>query len=172
MKREEAKRVTLKKRLLKLIPVYGSYRIEEDLREWDRVIREEAQENLSYGIQVLINLIESALMRRDRELIEASESLREKIKILRENIKTQGAGYFPRFSPIKIDSKVLEKTIDIDSYIVEKTGSIKNNLLAIAENEDPGELISDLRSVTFQIYDVRDLLEDRRDLIRSGLMEE
>jgi len=172
LKREEAKRVTLKKRLLKLIPVYGSYRIEEDLREWDRAIREEAYENLSTGIHALINLIESALMRRDRELIEASESLRERLQLLREETKTQGAGYFPRFSPIKIDGKALERTIDIDSDIVEKTDAIKNKLMLISGEEEPEMIINSLKGMSSQIYRVRVLLEDRRDLLRSGLVEE
>jgi cobyrinic acid a,c-diamide synthase len=171
MAAERAKRMDLKKRLLGLIPTYGRYKIEEGMREWDRGIRDEAVTYLTKSEEVLNDVLGVAVSKRDREMIAAIEESRRDVHTLKERIKTQAYGYFPRFSEIKINREALGKMLDVDDEILDHASKLsasleaKRNNLAMEESFDPYE-------VKRALQPIGELVMERERISRTGLVEE
>jgi len=172
---EKAKRSGLRKKILGLIPVYGHYKLEEELREWDRSVRDEAVFYLSKGEALLVNMLETAVTTRDRNVITRIEKSRKNLHTVKEKIKTQTYGYFPRFSPIKIDKKVLGSVLDLDEEIVSKSQNIKEKLQALLNKFEGGaekEAILDLQDVEGSLQPIDSLLSKRFETLRTAVLEE
>ncbi len=171
MAAERAKRMNLRGRLLGLIPTFGRYKVEEGIREWDRSIRDEAVTHLTKSEEVLNDFLRVVVSKRDREMIAAIEESRRGVHTLKERIKTQAYGYFPRFSEIKINKGALERMLDVDDEILNQASKLsasleaKRNNLAMEESFDPFE-------VKRAIQPIGELVMERERLARTGLVEE
>ena len=160
---DRARRKGLRERLLGLIPVYGHYKLEEEMREWDRSVRDEAVSVLEKSEQFLISHMEEAVNTRDRARITSLESCRSDIHMLREKIKTQAYGYAPRYTPVKVNRSVLEDVLDLDEEIVADTRIIHGIL-------DAGT--PDYPKISNHLEKAGELLKKREKLLRTGLLEE
>ncbi|MBN1682424.1 hypothetical protein JW865_02600 [Candidatus Bathyarchaeota archaeon] len=167
---EKAKRMTLRKRILEFIPGYGHYKIEEELREWDRSVRDEAVKYLTECESSLNNLLKRAVDKRNRELIRSLEDSRKDIHLVKDRIKTQAYSYFPMMSPIKIDKKVLEKIIDIDDSIVQHSEKLYSSLKTYTENLLGEENFNNIE-IKRSLQPLDQLLLERERLSRTGFSE-
>jgi hypothetical protein len=112
--------------------VYGAYKVEEELREWDRSVRDEAVLYLTQGEKQLTTLLEHAVTLRDRAMIARIERTRKQAHGVKEQLRTAVAGYFPRFSPIQIREerargRPLSVMLDEKSHHQMITGQIPMN---------------------------------------------
>ena len=164
----------LKDKLLRLIPVYGAYKVEEELREWDRSVRDEAIMHLTRSEDSLLSMLEKAVQKRDRDMISQIESSRKDIHTVKERVKTSTYGYFPRQSPIKIKEEALKEALDMDEKIVEgaKSISCKVDVLSSRFVGSEKEVLMDLDELGVSIKSIRGLLLRRNILFRKGSSEE
>ena len=160
---DRARRKGLREHILELIPVYSHYKLEEEMREWDRSVRDEAVSVLEKSEQFLVSQMEEAVNIRDRARITSLESCRSDLHMLREKIKTQAYGYAPRYTPVKIDRKILEDVLDLDEEIVSDTRIIHG----ILEAGTP-----DYAKISSHLENAGGLLKKREKLLRTGLLEE
>lgn len=163
----------LKDKLLRLIPVYGAYKVEEELREWDRSVRDEAVLHLSGAEENLLTMLESAVSKRDRDMISKIERSRRDIHILKEKIKTSPYGYFPRFSPIKIREDVLKEALDLDEEIVDIAHSLSMKVEALSSrfSGSEKEVLMDLNELGKDLQSIQENLGKRNVLLRKGFSE-
>jgi phosphate uptake regulator len=170
---ERAKREGFRRKLLGLVPVYGHYRIEEDLREWDRSVREEALSHLKHCEELLIDALDVAVTNRNREAASAIETGREAIHAMGERIRTQAYGYFPRFSPIKVDKRVLGEALDIDEKVVGRAKALLRDLEdSLTDFESDPDSPPNLRVIEKGLQPIEELVSRRMRLLRTGVSEE
>ena len=172
---EKAKRLGLREKILRFVPVYGHYKLEEELREWDRSIRDEAVFYLSKGENLLVNMLETAVAKRDRDSIARIEKGRKNLHTIKEKIRTQAYGYFPRFSPTKIDKKVLKGVLDLDEEIVSKSKNIHGKLQALLNKFEGGtekEAILDFQDIASSLQPIDAMLSKRYKTLRTGVLED
>jgi hypothetical protein len=167
-------RTSLKNKLIRLIPIYGAYKAEEELREWDRSIRDEAILHLKRSEERIRSMLEKAVKDRDRTLISKVESARKKIHNIKENIKTATYGYFPRSSPIKIKESTLKNALEMDENIVKLAQGIYNKIEVLSNKfqDKSKEAIFDLEQIYPEIRVIQDYLTKRKLLFRKGHLEE
>ena len=167
-------RSSIKSKLLRIIPIYGAYKVEEELREWDRSIRDEAILHLKRSENEILSMLEKAVKKRDRDIISQIESARKKLHNVKENVKTATYGYFPRSSPIKIKEPALRNALEMDENIVKVTQVIFNKI-EVLSNKFKGsnkEVIMDLAQINSEINDIQNHLTKRKLLFRKGNLEE
>lgn len=171
MAAEHAKRIGLKKRLLGAIPTFGRYKIEEGIREWDRSIRDEAVTHFTKSEETLNYVLGVAVSKRDRKMIAAIEESRRDVHALKERIKTQAYGYFPRFSEIKINRGALERMLDVDDEILNHASKLSSSLEAKRNNLAMDESF-DQYEVKRALQPIGELVLERERIARTGLVEE
>jgi hypothetical protein len=159
-----SKLAALKAKIIRSIPVYGHYREEEDLREWDRSVRDEAIASLNDAERSIARLLSDAVQKRDRNSIGKIESLRKECRSRRETIRTAAYAFWPRFSPIKIDGNVLTSVLNLDESVLQECDGIR-----VALQSPVGTWETDL-SGRFKKMD--NLLNSRMRLLRTGKVEE
>jgi len=159
---------------LRLIPVYGAYKVEEELREWDRSVRDETVLHLTRAEESLLSMLEMAVERRDRDTISRIERSRRDIHSIKEKVRTATYGYFPRFSPIKIKEDALKEALNIDEEIVDNVKSISDKVDVLSNKFEGSEreVLMDLEELGVNIKTIRDYLSRRRILLRIGVSEE
>lgn len=167
-------RVSIKNKLLRIIPIYGAYKVEEELREWDRSIRDEAILHLKRSEDGILSILEKAVKNRDRDIISQIESARKKLHFVKENVKTATYGYFPRSSPIKIKETELKNALEMDENIVKLTQVIFNKIEVISNKFEGSnkEVVMDLEQIYPEINEIQDHLAKRKLLFRKGNLEE
>ena len=171
---EKISKESLKEKILKYIPGYGHYKLEENLREWNRSIRDESDLFLSNCEKILMNILDFAVSKRDRNSINQIENIRKKIHMLKETINTQTYGYFPSFSVIKIDQEVLKSIINTDEKILENCKNLKNKLSNIEKKYNSGfekEAILDLTDILQELNPIDSLIAERYEMARTGLVD-
>jgi predicted class III extradiol MEMO1 family dioxygenase len=163
----------LREKILRIIPIYGAYKVEEELREWDRSVRDESILYLSESEDHLHVMLEKAVKRRDKETISQIEDVRKKIHSIKERVKTSTYGYFPRQSPIKIKENTLKTALAMDEQIVNesKRMSEKTDILSSKFTGTEKEILMDLNELG-NIKTINDLLLKRKLLFRKGQLEE
>jgi len=158
-----SKLYALKAKIARSIPVYGHYREEEDLREWDRSVRDEAITSLNDAERSIARLLSDAVQKRDKETIVKIENLRKECRSRRETIRTAAYGFWPRFSPIKIDGRLLSSVLNLDEVLLQECDGIRATLQNQADAWE-----TDL-SGRFKKID--ELLNSRIRLFRTGKVE-
>jgi len=167
------KKSGLKERLLRSIPVLGHYKIEEDIREWDRSIRDEAVHNITLAEDGLMSMLERAVDRRDRDIIAQIERSRKDLHMAKEKVNVAPYGYFPRSSPIKIQEEDLRAMLDIDEEIVDKTRSISEKIHSLSSRFEgrENESLMDLKLLGEDLSSIVELTSKRTLLLRKGSTE-
>lgn len=168
------RRTGLRDKLLRYIPVYGAYKVEEELREWDRSVRDEAVLYLTRGEAQLTTLLEHAVTLRDRAMIARIERTRKHAHALKEQIRTAAAGYFPRFSSIQIREDALREALDLDEHIVQQTQTFAAKLAVLAQRfaGDETAVLLDLDELHTELGQIQTQLTHRAVLFRTGSVEE
>jgi predicted class III extradiol MEMO1 family dioxygenase len=163
----------LKEKIIRIIPIYGAYKVEEELREWDRSIRDESILYLTESEDNLHVMLQKGVKRRDKETISQIEDTRKRIHSIKEKIKTSTYGYFPRQSPIKIKETTLNTALSIDEQIVNESKAIseKTDILSSKFTGTEKEILMDLNELE-NIKTINDLLLRRKLLFRRGQLEE
>jgi hypothetical protein len=162
----QAKRAGIRERLLRLVPVYGHYRIEEDLREWDRSVRDESVDILTNAETSIARLLSDAANTRDRETLLKFDMLRKELHLLKDKIRISAYGYFPRFGPIKINEQVLKQVLDTDSEIVHKCTILEEHVRNLTKETNEASL---KEIVSHWVTPVDDLVTQRSKLVRRGI---
>lgn len=170
----DMKRTRLRDKLLRYIPVYGAYKVEEELREWDRSVRDEAVLYLTRGEAQLTALLEHAVTLRDRAMIARIERIRKLTHGVKEQLRTAVAGYFPRFSPIQIREEALREALDLDERIVQQTQTFAAKLAVLAQRFAGNEtaVLLDLDGLHTALGQIQTHLTRRAVLFRTGSVEE
>jgi len=169
---EKSKHEGLRQKILRYIPIYGHYKLEEELREWYRSIRDNSLYHLSKTEDLINNMLEVEVSKRDRDSISKIEKSRRNIHIIKERIKTQTYGFFPSKSPIKIDKEILENILDVDEEIVLQSQKIFDKIQSIKNKYDTGsesEAIYDLTDSMVFISSIDSLLTRHFELLRTGI---
>jgi len=124
---------SLKAKIIRLIPGYGHYRIEEDLREWDRAVRDEALLLLKQAEKEVERVFQYYVPGRDMDRIRLLNEGRKDIRSTRETIRTSAYGFWPSFSALKINEKALIAVLDIDEDILTESRKLADDLLQRAD---------------------------------------
>lgn len=169
----------LRKKIIRAIPIYGHYREEEDLREWDRSIRDESITSLQRAEKQIESMLPFWVAERDRSKISAIESLRGNIRSRRETIRTSAYGFWPRLSPIKIDGTVLNAVLDVDENVLSTCDQLLNQVTqevgkmrTISDKEEQTKAFGDLEAlVSNHINSVDSLISRRLGMLRTGKVE-
>ena len=175
MSSEKVKRKSIRQKILQFVPVIGHYKLEEEIREWDRSIRDESIDVMENCENILDKILESLVNARKRDSIIELEKSRKRVYKLKETIRTQTYGYFPSKSYIKIDRKNLETVFSIDEEITKSLRKFLEKLQAIFEKFERGsdtEALMDLSEGLSALNEADNLISKRSNIIRSGVESE
>jgi hypothetical protein len=173
------KRLTsLKTKIIRLIPGYGHYRIEEDLREWDRAVRDQALISLKEAEKAVESVFQYYVPSRDLGRIRLLEESRKDIRSTKETIRTSAYGFWPSFSGLKINEKALVNVLDIDESILSESRKLADDLLqgakylvSVQSEEDRTAKLTEFVSAVQEILgNVADLISKRSQLLRTGIL--
>ena len=158
---------TLTQKIMKLIPGWRGYRIKEERRNADRILRDQLVSRLR-RTQETINEIRREIV--DNELEGAYnliDSLSSRTERLISEIERASYGYRPFFDAIKIKEDDLLAMLKFDTWFVEKVQEFDRLCSEVlnAIVEDPSKVISQIRELRSMVTEMLSKWKDRKDVI-------
>ncbi|MCS7126326.1 MAG: hypothetical protein NZ929_05395 [Aigarchaeota archaeon] len=170
---EKIKReMTLLEKILSYIPGYRGYKEKEIRRESDRLVRMEAANRLKEAKEIirmkLTDLVNSKKI-EDKDISKLDIFLSRLDRVL-YRIERAPAGYAGLFDVVKVKEDKLDKVLENDLKLIEKTVKIKELAREFEEIEVREELLRSLDEILEYIQDVEEIVDKRSEVFR-GLSE-
>lgn len=147
---------TLTQKIMKLVPGWRGYRIKEERRNADRILRDQIVSRLRRS-KDKIEDIRSAIVENDlEESYTTIDSLTSRTEKLISQIEHADYGYRPFFDAIKIKEDDLMNMLKYDTWFVEQVQAFDqrcDDVLTLIE-DDPDEAIGhikDLRKIASEM---------------------
>ena len=158
---------------MRIIPIYGVKKAQEELRQWDRSIRDETILHLKRSEDWIISMLEKAVKDRDKNIISKIESTRKKIQNIKENVKSTTYDIFPSSSSIKIKKSTLKHALEMDEKIVKRTKVVYKKIETLSDTfqDKSKEVIMDLEQIYPEIRVIQDQLTKRKLYFKKENLE-
>ena len=158
---------TLTQKIMKLIPGWRGYRIKEERRNADRILRDQLVSRLR-RTQETINEIRREVV--DNELEGAYsliDSLGSRTERLISEIERASYGYRPFFDAIKIKEDDLLAMLKFDTWFVEKIQEFDRRCSEVLDAimEDPSKVVRQIRELRSMVTEMLSKWKDRKDVI-------
>ncbi|MEM0073829.1 MAG: hypothetical protein QW364_05445 [Thermoplasmatales archaeon] len=158
------------KRIQLIFPGYHGYRVNEDLRDADIILKDELYKRMLNCIGKLKTAEQALVGRGSFNLLEYFGPLRSKIQTAAEDVKHHGAGYTGISPPIRVDAKKISSLYDLDMKIFEKIQGIEyavDSLLKSCLSGNPD--ISSFSNIDSLVNEVTSLNNSRDSLLYGGV---
>lgn len=158
---------TLTQKIMKLVPGWRGYRIKEERRNADRILRDQIISRLRRS-QDKIEDIRSAVV--DTELESAYktvDSLTSRTERLISQIEHADYGYRPFFDAIKIKEDDLMNMLRYDTWFVDQVQVFDQNCedALILVEDDPDEAIGHIKDLRKMVSQMNRKWKDREQVI-------
>jgi hypothetical protein len=158
------------KKIQLIFPGYHGYRINEDLRDADIILKDELYKRM-LGIIDQLKGGEAALVRngifKNLDLLGLSRS---KMQTSAENLKHHGAGYSGISAPVRVTTQKISALYDLDMKIFDQIQSLESSVRAFIAGCEAGNLdIAKLQGVNAALANIDDLNNSRDRLLYGGV---
>ncbi|MCL4447715.1 MAG: hypothetical protein M0Z77_03775 [Thermoplasmatales archaeon] len=158
------------KKIQLLFPGYHGYRINEDLRDADVILKDELYKKM---LDVITNLKtgESSLVSAGQfKGLESIGALRSRIQSAAEIVKHHGAGYSGISAPIRVDAKKISALYDLDMKIFDQIQNLQKSMnLFVQECMSGGIDQSKMQDIISTLSAITDLNNSRETLLYGGV---
>jgi hypothetical protein len=158
------------KKIQLVFPGYHGYRVNEDLRDADVILKDELYKKM---LDVISNLKEgeSSLVSSGKFAgLESIGTLRSRIQTAAETIKHHGTGYSGISAPVRVDAKKISSLYDLDMKIFEQIQSLMNLMNAFVQNCANGNIDqSKLQGINATLSAITSLNNSRETLLYGGV---
>jgi hypothetical protein len=143
---------TLMQKIMKLVPGWRGYRIKEERRNADRILRDQIVNRLRQSQDKIQDIRTAVVEKEIEEVYTLVESLSSRTEKLISEIEHASYGYRPYFDEIHIDKKDLETMLKFDAWFADNVQAFDkqcDDILMLVE-DDADEAtghIKDLRKV-------------------------
>jgi hypothetical protein len=158
------------KKIQLIFPGYHGYRVNEDLRDADVILKDELYKKM---LDVITNLKagESSLVGNGQfKGLESIGAVRSKIQTAAEAVKHHGAGYSGISAPIRVDAKKISALYDLDMKIFEQMQNLWNAVNGFVQDCASGNFNQGkLQEVGSVVSVITDLNNSRENLLYGGV---
>jgi len=158
------------KKIQLIFPGYHGYRVNEDLRDADIILKDELYKKM---LDVITNLKagESSLVSNGQfKGLELIGAIRSKIQTAAEVVKHHGAGYSGISAPIKVDAKKISSLYDLDMKIFEQIGNLGDAVTSFVKDCESGSFNQmKLQEVGSVVSVITSLSKSRENLLYGGV---
>jgi hypothetical protein len=158
------------KKIQLIFPGYHGYRVNEDLRDADIILKDELYKKM---LDVITNLKagESSLVSNGQfKGLELIGAIRSKIQTAAEVVKHHGAGYSGISAPIKVDAKKISSLYDLDMKIFEQIGNLGDAVTSFVKDCESGSFNQmKLQEVGSVVSVITSLNKSRENLLYGGV---
>lgn len=158
------------KRIQLIFPGYHGYRVNEDLRDADIILKDELYKNMLDVINQL-KFAESDLVRNgifvDLDLIGESRS---KIQTAAEKVKHHTGGYSGISAPVKVDAQKISSLYDLDMKIFDQIKNLSNSVNLLLQGCSTGSFDKEkLKDINSAVSSIQDINESREKMLYGGV---
>ena len=149
-------------RLMLIIPGYRGYKLREQRREADRIVRDYIYRSLERSRDDLMGCFESLSDAKASELIEPMNRLIARVDTMAEKINRASYGYSGFFDSIKVEEPELDNMLAYDTQLMDLVRKINDSTTSFKNDLTQGKL--ETARTTQQALDATiDILESAFD---------
>ncbi len=158
------------KKIQFIFPGYHGYRVNEDLRDADIILKDELYKKM-LGIIDNLKDGEKALVSKGMfNNLESIGSARSRIQTAAENIRHHGAGYTGFSPPVRVNARKISDLYDLDMKIFEKIQNLDSTVKLFVQSCESGTMDqARLDGVNSSISAISDLNNSRENLLYGGV---
>ncbi|MGC8644905.1 MAG: hypothetical protein ACP5UO_01395 [Thermoplasmata archaeon] len=158
------------KKIQLIFPGYHGYRVNEDLRDADVILKDELYKRMLNCISKLKEA-EQALVRNGIfKNLDYFGSLRSKMQTAAEAVKHHAAGYTGISPPVRVDAKKISSLYDLDMKIFEKIQGIEGAVDSLLKSCVSGNGdFSGLTMIQALVDEITSLNTSRDTLLYGGV---
>ena len=158
---------TLTQKIMKLIPGWRGYRIKEERRNADRILRDQIVSRLRRSADKIEDIRAAVVEEEIEDAYKTVDSLMSRTEKLISQIEHADYGYRPFFDAIKIKEDDLENMLRYDTWFIEQVQAFDQNcddaLVFVEDDADKASgHIKDLRKM---ISEMNRKWKDREQVI-------
>jgi len=127
-------------RLMLIVPGYRGYKLREQRREADRIVRDYAYRALEHSRDDLMNCFQSLSDAKATELAEPMNRLIARLDTIAEKINRASYGYSGFFDSIKVEEPELENMLAYDSQLMDMVRKINEATTSFKTDLTQGKL--------------------------------
>ncbi len=158
------------KKIQLIFPGYHGYRINEDLRDADVILKDELYKKM---LDVIANLKtgESSLVSAGQfKGLESIGALRSRIQTAAEVVKHHGAGYSGISAPVRVDAKKISALYDLDMKIFEQIQDLQGKMDSFVQDCASGNLNQPaIQGINTVLATITNLNNSRETLLYGGV---
>lgn len=158
------------KKIQLIFPGYHGYRVNEDLRDADVILKDELYKKMLSVISDLKEGESSLVSNGQFKELESIGTVRSKVQTAAENVKHHGLGYSGISPPLKIDAKKISALYDLDMRIFAQIQGLETKVKGFVQSCASGNFMqSSLNEVGIAIDSISDLNNSRENLLYGGV---
>ena len=127
-------------RLMLIIPGYRGYKLKEQRREADRIVRDYIYRALEHSRDDLMSCFQSLSDAKASELIEPMNKLIARMDTIAEKINRASYGYSGFFDSIKVEEPELDNMLACDSQLMDLVRKISDATTSFKADLTQGKL--------------------------------
>ena len=158
---------TLTQKILKLVPGWRGYRIKEERRNADRILRDQMVNRLRRTKDSIEDIRNAVVEGEKEDAYSTIESLTSRTERIISMIEHADYGYRPFFDAIKIKEDDLMNMLRFDTWFVDKVQEFDQrctDVLALIE-DDADEALGHLKDLRRMASEMISKWKDRADVI-------
>jgi len=127
-------------RLMLIIPGFRGYKLREQRREADRIVRDYIYRALQHSRDDLMSCFQSLSDAKASELIEPMNRLIAKLDTVAEEINRASYGYSGFFDSIKVEEPELDNMLAYDTQLMDLARKINDSISGFKNDLSQGKL--------------------------------
>ena len=158
------------KKIQLIFPGYHGYRINEDLRDADVILKDELYKKMLDVISNLKSGEGSLVSSGQFKNLESIGALRSRIQTAAEVLKHHGTGYSGISAPVKVDAKKISALYDLDVKIFEQIQNLQTATNSFVQACSSGSFDqAKLQDVNNDVAAITNLNNSRETLLYGGV---
>jgi hypothetical protein len=158
---------TMSQRLMKLLPGWRGYRIKEERRNADRILRDQLKARLSHAQESIKDIRTALVEAKLEDDYTAIDSLTSRTERLISQISHADYGYRPYFDEIKIREDDLMNMLRFDTWFVEQVQEFDRVAKEAADSvsEDSATALKQIKDLGRMMTEMIGKWKSRTDVI-------
>lgn len=158
---------TLTQKIMKLIPGWRGYRIKEERRNADRILRDQIVSRLRRSADKIEDIRAAVVEEEIEDAYKTVGSLMSRTEKLISQIEHADYGYRPFFDAIKIKEDDLENMLRYDTWFIEQVQAFDQNCddVLVFVEDDPDKASGHIKDLRKMISEMNRKWKDREQVI-------
>ncbi len=158
------------KKIQLVFPGYHGYRVSEDLRDADIILKDELYKKMLAVITDLKNGESTLVSNGKFSGLESIGVLRSRIQTAAEVVKHHGAGYSGISAPVKVDARKISALYDLDMKIFDQIQGLQKTVNSFVQDCNSGNINqSAIQAINGVLSSITDLNNSRETLLYGGV---